>query len=148
MKSISRAESRRSQGWLVRMYRAGKTYSKFFGYRKYGGKLKALHQAQTYLQSLEQEFPPSEKPPFRAAPLRHNKTGVNGVCLTFDRDRNGAKLPCYSVYYRLGGQDHNKRFYLHWYEDAAFALKEAAHFRKAMETAMLREWKKHRRRRT
>jgi hypothetical protein len=98
--------------------------------------------AQEHLHSLEQQFP-REKLPFRTTPLRRNKTGINGVCLTYHRDRNGAKLHCYSVHYRLNGRAYNKRFYLHWYEDEAFALKEAAQFRKDMEAEMLRAWKSH-----
>ena len=147
MKGISRAESKRSQGWLVRVYREGKTYSKFCSYQKYGGKLKALQSARAYLQTLEREFPRSETPPFRTTPLRRSKTGINGVCLTYHRNRTGEKLPCYSVHYRLSGQAYNKRFYLHWYEDSAFALKEAAQYRKDMEAVMLREWKKQKGRR-
>jgi hypothetical protein len=141
MHGISRAESRRSRGWLVRLYRDGQTISKFFSYQKYGGKRKALETAQAHLHTLEQQFP-REKLPFRTTPLRRNKTGINGVCLTYHRDRTGAKLYCYSVHYRLQGRPFNKRFYLHWYEDQAFALKEAAAFRKEMEAVMLREWKK------
>jgi hypothetical protein len=141
MHGISRAESKRSRGWLVRLYRDGNIYSKFFSDSRYRGKRKAFEVALKHLHSLEQQFP-REKLPFRTTPLRRSKTGINGVCLTYHRDRTGAKLRCYSVHYRLNGRPYNKRFYLHWYEDPGFALKEAAAFRKEMEAVMLREWKK------
>lgn len=145
MRGISRAESKRSQGWLVRIYRGGKTISKFFSYRKYGGKGRSLQIAREHLAKLERQHPPYRKPPFRQAPLPTNKTGVNGVCLTYHRDRHGAKLHCYSVHYRLEGQVKNKRFYLHWYGNDEMALREAALFRKEMEELMLREWKRKKR---
>jgi hypothetical protein len=141
MQGISRAVSKRSRGWLVRLYRDGETISKFFSDSRHGGKRQALQVAQAHLHALEQQFP-REKLPFRTTPLRRSKTGINGVCLTYHRDRTGAKLHCYSVHYRLSGRPYNKRFYLHWYEDPAFALKEAAQFRKEMEAVMLREWKR------
>lgn len=145
MKGISRAESKRSKGWLARAYRDGQTLSRFFSDRKYGGKTKALHLAREYVQHLAQEFPRVEKPPFRTTPLRQNKTGVNGVCLTFQRSRTGTKLWCYSAHYRLAGHVYNKRFYLHWYADPQDAFKDAVQFRHAMEKSMLREWKKRQR---
>lgn len=142
MKGISRAESKRSKGWLVRVYSNGKTYSKFFSYQKYGGKLKSLKIAQEQLRLMEKEYPPTPTTPFRTTPLPNSKTGINGVCLTFGRNRyTGEKLPCYSVHYRLDGQIFNKRFYLSQYDDSFEALKEATAFRRAMEKEMMRAWK-------
>jgi hypothetical protein len=145
MKGISRAESKRSKGWLARVYRDGQTLSRFFSDRKYGGKTKAFHLARAFVQHVTQACPRVEKPPFRTTPLRRNKTGVNGVCLTFHRSSTGAKLRCYNVHYRLAGRIYNKRFYLHWYATRQDALQDAVQFRRAMEKAMLREWEQRRR---
>lgn len=151
MRGISRVVSTRAKGWFVRIYRGGKTYAKFFSDGKYGGMRRALKLARRHLRAMEREHPqspPEQRPPFRITPLPNNKTGVNGVCLTYQRDRDGRKLPCYSVHYRLGGRTYNKRFYLHWYDTKRQAFKEAVRFRREMESLMLREWKrKHRRQR-
>ena len=141
MRGISRAESKRSKGWLVRVYSNGKTYSKFFSYLKYGGKLKSLRRAQEELRLMEKTYPSTPRSPFRTTPLSRSKTGINGVCLTFGRNRySGTKMPCYSVHYRLGGQVFNKRFYISQYDDSFEALKEATTFRREMEKEMMREW--------
>lgn len=150
MRGISRVVSTRAKGWFVRIYRGGKTYAKFFSDGKYGGLRRALKLARQHLRALEREYPqppPKQRPPFRTTPLRNNRTGVNGVCLTYQRDRHGKKRPCYSVHYRLGGQAYNKRFYLHWYDTKRQALEEAIRFRRKAEGMMLREWKQKLRRR-
>lgn len=141
MKGISRAESKRSTGWLVRAYREGRTYSKFFSFQKYGGERLSLKVAQAYLHAFERSFPPIDKPPYRTTPLRRSKTGVNGVCFTHHRSRRtGEKLLCYSVHYRLSGQIYNKRFYLHLYTSDSAAFEDAVQFRRAMEKLMYQEW--------
>jgi hypothetical protein len=145
MQGISRAVSKRSKGWLARIYRDGRTLSRFFSDLKYGGTTQAFQTACNYVQSLAQAFPRVEKPPFRTTPLPTSKTGVNGVCLTFQRSRTGTKLRCYSVHYRLGGKARNKRFFLHWYNNPRDAFQDAVRFRHEMEKAMLREWQQQRR---
>ncbi len=146
MRGISRAESTRAKGWLVRVYRNGKTYSKFFSFLKYGGKRKSLELAQKELRRMDKEYPYVPHIPFRATPLRNSKTGVNGVCLTFGRNRfSGAKYPCYSVHYRLDGRIFNKRFYISQFDDSAEALKEAIAFRREMEKEMKRQWERQQR---
>lgn len=143
MKGISRAVSKKSKGWLVRIYREGETYSKFFSDQKHQGKYKALKVARAYLRDLERRYPRPPRLPFRTQPLRQNSTGINGVSETFHRSRrNGEKIPCFSVNYRLEGVVYNKRFYIHHYDTRAAALKDAARFRREMEKLMLREWKR------
>lgn len=142
MRGISRAVSKKCKGWLVRVYTEGKVISKFFSDSVYGGKGEALVMAQKNLKILERQYPHQGMQPFYQRPMKSNKTGINGVSETFARWRNGEKIPCFSVYYRLGPQRCNKRFYIHHYESREHALKEAAAFRKEMEKVMLREWKR------
>ena len=148
MQGISRAVSNRSVGWLVRVYLPEKqTLSKFFSDGKYGGKKLALAAAQRHLRQWEREYPERGPLPFYLHPMKHNKLGINGVCETYGRSRyTKEKMPCFSVYYKLGEQRYNKRFYIHLYDSREEALKEAAAFRKAMEKEMLKAWKKERRR--
>jgi hypothetical protein len=67
------------------------------------------------------------------------------VCETFERRRNGDRIPCFSVHYRLGGKIYNKRFDWHWYPNRREALKDAAQFRAEMEQAMMKAWQQKKR---
>jgi len=80
--------------------------------------------------------------PFRAKAQANNSTGINGVSLTYTKGNNGRTLmPVVSVYYKLGGKVHNKRFYIHLYPSKKAAIAEAAKFRRKMEREMARERK-------
>ena len=147
MKGISRAVSKKSRGWLVRLYFQGKiTLSDFVSDSLHGGREGAFKVAKQRLRELEKTHPYHGRPPFYARPMRSNKTGVNGVSETYKRSRTGERLPVFSVNYRLGGRTFNKTFYIHHYANRTEALREAAQFRKEMERAMLREWKTQRQR--
>ena len=143
MEGVSRAVSNRAAGWLVRLYLPYKnTLAKFFSDRPHGGKKLALAAAQRQLQQWQRQYPERGRLPFRSQPLKSNKLGVNGISETYHRSgRTGEKLPCFSVYYKLGGQRCTKCFYLHLYDSRQEALAEAVAFRKAMEKEMLKEWK-------
>jgi hypothetical protein len=80
--------------------------------------------------------------PFRAAPQRNNRTGINGVSVTYTRGNKGRTImPVVSVYYRLKGKVHNKRFYIHLFPSRKAAIATAAKFRRKMEREMLKERK-------
>jgi hypothetical protein len=142
MEGISRAVSNRAVGWLVRLYLPYKnTLTKFFSDRQHGGKKLALTAAQRQLQQWQRQYPERGRPPFYAQPMKHNKLGVNGVSETYQRVKStGEKIPCFSVYYKLGEQRCTKRFYLHHYDSRQAALADATAFRQAMEKVMWKEW--------
>ena len=146
LRGISRVDSTRACGWLVRVYRQGETHSRFFSDSVHEGKAQALQRAIQYRNEYEREHPPeyppgSPRPPFRRILQRNNKTGVNGVSETVHTTRSGARLRCFSVNYTLEGQRYNKRFYLDDYDSRAAALEEAKRFRKEMEREMWREYR-------
>jgi cytidine deaminase len=51
-RGITRIDSHDTHGWFVRAYKAGKTTSKLFSDAIYGGKNKALKEAQDFRESL------------------------------------------------------------------------------------------------
>jgi hypothetical protein len=80
--------------------------------------------------------------PFRGQAQKNTSTGINGVSLTFTKGNKGRTImPVVSVYYRLQGKVHNKRFYIHLFPSKKAAIAEAAAFRRKMEREMLAERK-------
>ena len=80
--------------------------------------------------------------PYRAKAQSNNSTGINGVSVTYTKGNKGRPLmPVVSVYYKLDGKVHNKRFYIHLYKSKKEAIAIAAKFRRKMEKDMLRERK-------
>ena len=146
---ISRIDSPRERGRLVRVYRQGKTYSKFFGDAKHGGAPQALQRAIAYKSEFERQHPIADLPygmvrlPFRTRPQRNNKTGVNGISETYHMTRTGDKLRGFSVCYSPEpGVRATKRFYIDEYDNRETAFEEAVRFRQAMEQQMLRDHKR------
>jgi hypothetical protein len=102
-KGISRIDSGSTHGWFVRAYRNGKTYSKLFSDRKWGGKQTALEEARKHRDDLQeklQDIP--KKPKGRRLVYKdtRNSTGVIGVCRTTKKNKNGSVTECYSVSWR------------------------------------------------
>jgi len=142
MKGISRINSK-DIGWLVRIYRNNKVISKFFGDNKFGGQEKSLLVAQNYYRQIQQEYPAEPKMPFREKPLRNNKSGYNGICETFSRNRKGEQLPCFCVTWaNPPNKPHAKKFHFQDKQERRQALKEALQFRKQRETEILRRQRK------
>jgi len=80
--------------------------------------------------------------PFRGQAQKNTSTGINGVSLTYTKGNKGRTvMPVVSVYYRLKGKVHNKRFYIHLFPSQKAAIAEAAKFRRKMEREMLSERK-------
>lgn len=80
--------------------------------------------------------------PYRAKAQSNNSTGINGVSVTYTKGNKGRTLmPVVSVYYKLEGKVHNKRFYIHLFKSKKAAIETAAKFRRKMEKEMLRERK-------
>jgi hypothetical protein len=86
--------------------------------------------------------PRRNRAPYRAGPQRNNRTGYNGVSVTYTKGNKGRTvMPVVSVYYKLKGKVHNKRFYIHLFPSKKAAIETAVKFRKKMEREMLRERK-------
>lgn len=103
IKGISRIDSGSTHGWFVRGYRNGKTYSKLFSDRKWGGKTKSKEASIEYRDLLVRALDKIPlKPRGRRVVLRdrRNKTGMLGVCRTSKRNPNGTITQCYSVSWR------------------------------------------------
>lgn len=99
-KGVIRIDSDSTHGWQVRVYRHGKTYSRLFSDRKYGGKEEAFEQAVAYRTDLENEVAAMPESAPRRRLIRRNKnnsTGVVGISRTFKRDRRGIKHEVYAV---------------------------------------------------
>jgi hypothetical protein len=86
--------------------------------------------------------PRRNRAPFRAGPQKNNRTGYNGVSVTYTKGNKGRTvMPVVSVYYKLKGKVHNKRFYIHLFPSKKAAIATAVKFRKKMEREMKRERK-------
>lgn len=142
----------RATGWLVRVYRGGKTHSKFFADSLHGGKPRAKAAAIGYRDKYEELHPRAPRSiPQSAISTRPvlASSRIRGVSETFQRASSGKKIPCFSVSYRLGGIRKSKRFYHHHFTSRRAALRAAAEFRQEVERQMehehrkrLRQWKK------
>jgi hypothetical protein len=142
MKGISRTDSNYT-GWLVRIYRNNKTISRFFGDGKFGGREGSLLVARNYYWQIQQEHPAEPQKPFREKTLRNNKSGYNGICETFTRNRKGEPIPCWSVTWASPpNKPHCKSFYFHDEQERKQALKEAIEFRKQREAEILKSQRK------
>ncbi|MCC5927403.1 MAG: hypothetical protein JJU41_12670 [Bacteroidetes bacterium] len=99
MKGISRIDSKGTHGWYVRIYRAGKTYSKLYSDNKYGGKEKALVLAQkarqAALETLDKTM--GERQRRLVTHDKRNKSGIIGVSRTTKTNANGDV----SLYYQV-----------------------------------------------
>jgi hypothetical protein len=145
MKGISRIDSPRCHGWLVRIYRNDRTYSKLFSDGKYDGRLLAFQVAKTYLNEKRASLPPTQSrtpPPFlpEGKLLPSNRSGVNGVSILNSQRGKKKKVIGFSASYRIKGKPNNRRFLISKYGSKSLALKAAAKFRKKMEKVMLHEW--------
>jgi hypothetical protein len=86
--------------------------------------------------------PRRNRAPYRAGPQSNNRTGYNGVSVTYTKGNKGRTImPVVSVYYKLKGKVHNKRFYIHLFPSKKAAIETAVKFRRKMEREMLRERK-------
>ena len=147
-KNITRFDYGNTHGWWLRIYRkpmtCGKTVivcSKLFSDRKCGGSDVALREAlqtRDSYRAINGMFPVQDPPPrFREYPTVRNKTGVNGVCLTYS-SRGKYKYPCYSVFWiDVEGKYHNTRFFLKHYILRRAAFYAAVKFRKEKENDLL-----------
>ena len=145
MRGITRMDYERATGWFVRIYREGKTHSKFFADSLHRGKTRAREAAIEYRDDYESTHPrmPASIPRFALSTRPAlASTKIRGVSETYQRTPSGKKIPCFSVSYRLDGARRNKRFYHHLHSSRRAALRAATEFRLEMEAKMAREHRK------
>lgn len=102
-KGISRIDSESTHGWFVRAYKNKKTYSKFFGDKKYGGKEEALVLARKHRDQLAEELsgiPVEAKARRIVSSDSRNLTGVLGVTRLSKMTASGGVSEFYSVTWR------------------------------------------------
>lgn len=130
-KGISRMDFDRAVGWLVRVYEAGGTHSRFFSDGRYGGWKRALGAARKYREDYVSKHPPKKKPTRKLAPRPvHASSGILGVSETYNRSSSGKKLKCFLVtYVKRNGVRSAKRFYHHLFRSRTSALEAARRFR-------------------
>jgi hypothetical protein len=145
MKGISRIDTKDTHGWFVRAYHDGKTHSRFFSDNPHGGRDKASKKAIAYRDKYYRDHN-IQHLPFFTKPMPQNTTGINGVSETYQRARNGTKIPCFSVFWApYPNVRKTKRFYFHHYNSREDALQAAAEFRKEREKEILRRHNKRKR---
>ena len=102
-KGITRIDSGSAHAWNVRGQKNGKSYSRLFSDRKYGGKRKAQNQARQYRDKLNDQLaqiptkPQGQRIAYRDS---RNTTGVLGVCRLASRGSSGTIYEWYSVSWR------------------------------------------------
>ncbi len=154
LKGISRIDSKHTHGWFVRIYmRNREVHSKLFSDRKYGGKEEALKLAIDYRDSYtvpEEKRPINKDIRYRTKQPKNNKTGVVGVCKTFERANGGKgkKIPCFGVsWVPVPGRPRNKKFCISRYNSEEEAFQAAVRFRKEKEAEIDQQEKQTRKRR-
>jgi hypothetical protein len=101
MRGISRIDSNGTHGWFVRVYRNGKTYSKLYSDKKYGGKERALKIAKKARDHAYKTIPLVKKQRKKHRRLtrgtRRNRSGIVGVNRTTKENKKGIESHYYQV---------------------------------------------------
>lgn len=101
LKGISRIDSNGTHGWFVRVYRNGKTYSKLYSDKKYGGTERALKIARKARDHAYKTIPQAKKTKEGSRRLtqgtKRNRSGIVGVNKTEKANRSGTM----SIYYQV-----------------------------------------------
>lgn len=138
---IVRFEYSGAKAWFFRIEQKRFTYRRLFSDSRYGSSMKSLEAALLDKKRIFRESPElAFALPYRLRLQSNNRTGVNGISLTYGRSgrRSKAIMPCVSVSYRdSDGRNSNKKFYYSTYggEEGAFAA--AVDFRRKKESEML-----------
>lgn len=141
LKGISRIDSRNTHGWFVRVYRDGQVHSKMFSDGVHGGGEAALKAARKYLADYVRRHPQDPASArVKTKPQSNSKTGVVGVSETYHSDRQGMRVPCFSVAWAPQvNVRRNKCFYYHHYGSRKAALDAAIAFRKEREAEIIEQ---------
>ena len=104
MKGISRIDSRGTHGWYVRIYHEGKTHSKLYSDKKYGGKERALKFAKKArdlaMDKIKGRYRLRKKKPNLVTSTTGSNTGVVGVYKTKRTYKSGNTYYYYKIYWR------------------------------------------------
>lgn len=129
---ISRIDSGATHGWFVRVYRRGKTHSKFHSDLKNGGKAKALKLAQACREELRARLGPPTIHQLRRS-NRRNTSGVIGLSRVKKTSRIGTPLEYFVVSWRPEpGVPRNKTFSIRKLGEKE-AFRQAVSFRRSWE---------------
>ena len=96
MKGISRIDTKGTHGWYVRIYRAGRTYSKLYSDNKYGGTDKALEFAKKARKVAQEKLDSTIGTRSRRLVThdKRNKSGIIGVSRTTKKKQPAATSAC------------------------------------------------------
>ena len=120
MKGLTRVDhdGKNMYGWLVRAYGGGKTFSKYFSDRRFGGKEQSQAKAIEFLDQLTKEVkekfadykPRQNQPLYRKRRGSSNKTGVVGIhrCQTVN---HGKPVAYWAATWNEDGKPKDKKFY-------------------------------------
>ncbi len=120
MKGLTRVDHEGKQmfGWLARAYGGGKTFSKYFSDRRYGGKEAARKEAVKYLEVLTKEVKEKfadyrrgeSQPKYRTRPGSANSSGIVGIhrCETTSR---GKPVKYWVATWNEDGRPKDRTFY-------------------------------------
>lgn len=117
-----------SYGWLVRLQRNGKSYSRFFGDGKYGGTAEALDAAREFRDALLEKLPAVYRTIHAKRVTIRNSSGVVGVCRVIREDSKGARYEFWQATWSPApGARKTAKFSIRRYGDEeAFKLARAA----------------------
>lgn len=137
-KGITRVDSSKTHGWFVRIYRAPKlTFSKFFSDGVYGGLDLAYDVAVKFRDIADETLPNTNYLRYVTKSSTHSSTGLLGIAETHNRNRNGSKLPIFSVSWQdENGKQHITSFSINRHGREK-ALEMAIAFRKQKDTEKL-----------
>lgn len=129
MRGISRIDAKGTHGWYVRVYRAGKTYSRLFSDSKYGSAERALEFAKVERKRLTDKSQPLPERPDRRLVThdKRNKSGMVGVSRTVKLNSGGENAVYYQVTWSpIKGQIKNRQWSVRKYgeEEAARLARE------------------------
>lgn len=128
------------KGCQCRVVRAKKEYSKYFSYRQYKTRNKAVKAANIWREKIKSEFNYNDRKRKLVASSNNKSTGILGVCKTISIDkRKNLSYLIFQVAWRdEKGKNHNKSFRVGNIlnidpELEKLALKMAVKFRKEWE---------------
>lgn len=91
--NIRRIDTGNTHGWQFHAHRNGVGETKLFSDGQHGGKRKALKAAIVYRDERIKKLPPDRSHDFKVDSHQrnaNNKTGVIGVSITYNRNRDGS----------------------------------------------------------
>ena len=124
-KGLSRVDSESTHGWYVRGYKNKKTYAKFFGDKKFGGRDESLAAAREHRDALAAELDSTPSERLRRIVVRdsRNNTGVLGVTRMKRKSASGISESFCVTWKPEPGVQQSTSFSIRKYgEEAAFKM--------------------------